>query len=227
MNKKVFIVFGGMLLYSFILVFGWRAYSLVRFDGVYSPMYVYGLSNPFEYYQKHIGSLLLKYGKEYKLKPTIDENNPETYNVYRDEEHNFEFKYQKGFYVKVNNTFFGDTGTIIEVFKNGDNLKKNQCTIDVLYKGWGVGRDWLPKRRSCVKWMIANNKKLRYFYAKNGQIVHTTNCGMPNLKLFEDRSALVDYIDKNSNRMYYVTIGGKKCSDKVMVDVLTTFQFIK
>ena len=72
MHKKSLISIGVFLIISGFLVIGWFGYSLIRFDGYYSPAYVYGLSNPFKYYQEHIGSLLLKYGKEYKLKPTID-----------------------------------------------------------------------------------------------------------------------------------------------------------
>ncbi len=224
MHKKSFVILGGVFLYSCIIVTGWLVYSILRFDGIYSPVYVYGLSNPYKYYQKHIGKLLIEHGTEYKLEPTIDENNPKTYNTYRNKEHNFEFKYPKGFNINIDDDFFyNKRGINIKFYTN--NSAKVVCAVDIIYKGRGVGKNWLPRRRGCIGWMITNHKELRYFYTKNGQIACTTNCGMPDLKL--DKGALIDYTDKNSDKMYYITIGGRQCSKEIMINVITTFQFVE
>ena len=225
MNKKVFIVFGGMLLYSFILVFGWRAYSLVRFDGVYSPMYVYGLSNPFKYYQKHIGSLLLKYGKEYKLKPTIDENNPETYSVYRNDKHGFEFKYPREYNLRVDDTFHSNSGDIlIGTINKNSNIR---CEILMMYKGWGVGEDWLPKKRYFNEHNLKSDKGIKYFISKNGQIILMNNNSILNKSNNIQYSESVEFI-KNGRKKEFIKlyIAGAGC-EKLTKNILFTFKFIE
>ena len=224
--KKLVVMIMKIIVVIVVIVVLWCFYSLIRFEEKFTPWYVYGVSNPYEYYQKHIGALLLENGKQYDLKLSIDENNPETYNVYRDEEHNFEFKYPKGFYVKVNNTFFGDTGTIIEVFKNGDNSK--QCTIDVLYKGWGVGRNWLPRERLFMENYIKKGNATFYLLTKQGQIVHTNSGGDSNSTLTKDKGGLINYINPNKqNEIVDVSFGCKKNEINIINDIITTFQFVE
>ena len=223
-NKKIMLIVKTIIVIV-VVVMLWCFYSLVRFDGIYSPIYVWGLSNPYKYYQKHIGSLLVKHGTEYKLKPTIDEQNPKTYNVYRNEEHRFEFKYPKGTMVQTNKEFYPNISTNLTILDSKN--RENKCVMFIMYKGWGVGRSWLPRRRECVNWMVSSHKDLQYFYAKNGQIVHTTNCGYPSLNLLRDKEALIDYIDKKTGKMYYITIGGEQCPKELLVNVITTFKFME
>ncbi len=226
-KKRIKLVLKTILIIT-ALVFSWRFYSLVRFEGRFTPWYVWGISNPYKYWQEHIGLKLIEHGKRYDLKPTIDENDPTTYNVYQNKKHHFRFKYPKGFDLEREESPSEDddldTGV---VFSKRDNPQKIQCSIYVMYKGWGVGKNWLPRARLFVEYYIRKGNIPFYFITKNGQIVHTNNCGSSRLNLFKDKEALVDYVDKKSDRMYYVVAGGrgKECPIDFLVDVLTTFEF--
>lgn len=217
-----------IVLVVLVMVFFWRIYSLVRFEGRFSPWYVYGISNPYKYWQEHIGLPLIENGKQYDLKLSIDENNPETYNIYRNEKYNFEFKYPKGFYVKVDGAFFGGIGTSIEIFKKGDVLEKNVCNLNVLYKGWGVGKNWLPRSRAFMENYIKKGNIPFYFLTQQGQIVHTNSCGDPNSTLIKDKGGLISYINPNKkNSVLNVSFGCNDSEINVINDVIATFQFIK
>lgn len=212
-----------------VVIMLWRSYSLFTFEGKFAPWYVWGVSEPFKYWQEHIGLPLIEHGKEYKLELSIDEQDSKTYNVYKNEKHHFEFKYPKGFYVRVDNTIGGNKGqaTDIKFFKEGDPTKTVRCGMYILYKGWGVGKNWLPRSRSFVEYYIKKGNTPFYFLTKNRQIVNTNSGGNPNSNLIKDNSGLVTYINPSrTSDIINVSFGCERNSIEVMNDIISTFQFI-
>ena len=224
-NKKIMLIVKTIIVIV-VVVMLWCFYSLVRFDGIYSPIYVWGLSNPYKYYQKHIGSLLVKHGTEYKLKPTIDEQNPKTYNVYRNEEHRFEFKYPKGVDIKIDNTVRSDTSDSLIASSNRDYDVK--CEILAIYKGWGVGKNWLPKRRRFNKQNLENSKIIKYFIAKNGQIILIDNDFMKKKNITNAQYGVsVEFFGDNQQEKFVrIHVVGINCG-QLIENIFSTFQFIE
>ncbi len=222
-RKRVKLVLKTILIIT-ALVFFWRFYSLVRFEGRFTPWYVWGISNPYKYWQEHIGLKLIEHGKRYDLKPTIDENDPTTYNVYQNKKHHFRFKYPKKFYIKNDISFYSDIADLFYVL--ADKKSPTKCEVILMYTGWGVGKNWLPRKRySLDKRIVASNQVARYFIAKNGQIIFIDNDFIINKDTTNKQSGIsVEFFDKGEDRSVSVRIVGVNC-DKVIENILSTFEF--
>ena len=221
-NKKIILIVKTIIAIV-VVVMLWCFYSLVRFDGIYSPIYVWGLSNPYKYYQKHIGSLLVKHGTEYKLKPTIDEQDSKTYNVYRDKEYHFEFKYPKEFKMSLDDNFVSsDIGTFIK-FRN----KSNSCFVRISLKGRGVGVNWIPRDLAILKKRILTNHEILYFYGQNKQVAYINNMSIPRSV---DNAGIVymstKFIDKFDKKAIMVSASGNDCKNFAQT-VFATFKFVR
>ena len=218
MSKKNFVILGTCL-YSSVFVALWLIYSLFRFDGFYSPLYVYGLSDSFKYYQEHIGLQLIENGIEYDMNTMHDE--PEL-KVYKDIEHGFEFKYSNDLKVSVHK-FSKDVGEELE-FKNKGLNKK--CTVGIRYKGRGVGVNWLPKNRMILETRITKGDEILYFYGTNGQIAYINNMTKPR-KVIKDRYVNFStlFINQSDNKFVRVNISGNDCLNFTR-RTIATFQFL-
>jgi len=220
--KKLVVMIMKIIVVIVVVVVLWCFYSLIRFDGIYSPAYVFGLSDPYRYYQEHIGLVLLENGAEYKMEPTINEKDSETYKVYENKEHNFRFKYSKDFDISVNsNAFYNDNGTEIKFFNKNNSV--TVCHVYVKYKGWGVGANWLPKKRRFIENQINNKQGEKYIITKHRQIVSALSASDPNREIFNTKYVQIAYVDKKNNLVLDVVIGGKKCID----NIVSTFEFIE
>jgi hypothetical protein len=218
--KNKLIILSGILLFIVLFAMVWRVYSMFTFEGYFTPWYVWGISNPFEYWQKHIGLLLIENGKPYDLKLSIDENDSNTYNIYRNKKHNFEFKYPKGFFMKVDDSL-DNRSTSIKIFKNEKKVKVDLCYVTAQYIWRGGSKDWIPRRRLSMENFIKKGNTPFYFVTKQGQVVHTDN------NIYSDNNAQICYINKKKSQIIDFSIGGEECPHDLLVDIILTFQFVK
>jgi len=222
-KKRIKLVLKTILIIT-ALVFSWRFYSLVRFEGRFTPWYVWGISNPYKYWQEHIGLKLIEHGKRYDLKPTIDENDPTTYNVYQNKKHHFRFKYPKGFDLESEESLgYKGQDNYIKFSKKGDYSRESQCWVYILYKGWGVGKNWLPRKRLLVEHYIKKGSTPFYFVTKNGQIAYIINY---HANSTEPKNKEVMYVDPlhNSN---IIRVSSTCYPDSIQMidDIISTFEF--
>ena len=85
MDKKIIKNVSIIIAAVVLVIFLWFTYSLIRFDGFFSPIYTFGLSNPYKYYQEHIGELLLEHGQKYR----IDDIDTSDWKIYEDKDLGF------------------------------------------------------------------------------------------------------------------------------------------
>lgn len=201
----------------------WLWFSILSFDGFYSPMYVFDLYNQDRYYQNHIGKKLVKYGQEYK----IDKVHASYWKNYKDKENKFQFEYPANLELEIKN---------IELpYKYQLNFVDNNyiCAMEVIERERGVGREWLPKTRNRFDYDIKNNNKskLWYFYAKNGKVfnIYSTNfekgISSQNDKY---KFTYIDFISDNKiDKVIKISDSGNTCPEYLIKGILGTFEFVE
>ncbi len=204
------------------VIFLWLGYSLVRFSGFFSPFYIADLSDPFVYYQKHIGKMLIENGKEYE----INDINTLDWKICKNENFGFEFKYPKDFYLSMLNN-----GRHVE-FININNDKK--CKLEIENNGWEIGKNWLPRKRKRIENEVEGKKynELRYI-EKNGDIFAISSAGFLN-----KNQAKNNYNNAQFTSVIFISHNGPfqfikvsdyqhACSEDFIKGIFATFQFIK
>lgn len=217
MSKKNKILIKGLIVTLFF-VFIWIVCSAIFFLEIYSPLYVVGALRPFAYYQKHIGILLVKYGKEFD----INEHEKQMSVVrFENKEHSWVFNYDNNLDFNVQKYDYG-VGESITFYQKNDKQKK--CEVDVRYKGRGVGAMGLPRERDLVeKKILKGDNDFLYFYAKNGQIVHVADYRNSSPQKFIG----VTFISRDGKLVDLIIYNDISCSNDFAKIIFATFQFVR
>ncbi|MCK9379048.1 MAG: hypothetical protein M0P97_02795 [Candidatus Moranbacteria bacterium] len=203
-------------------VFFWFMYSLIFFNGVFSPLYAIELSNPYVYYQKYIGASLLRYGQEYEINDSDISNGK----IYKDNSLSFEFNYPENLDLTVLND-----GHYIK-FKDVGNLKE-ECRLEIESNGWEVGRKWLPRKRRRVMSDIKNGKIDELWYIrKNDAVFKITSSRFKNNQQEEISDdiqfmSVVFISEKNPFTFIKIADYENKCSEGVIRKIFATFRFVR
>lgn len=226
-KKNIFLCVIAVLLIFII----WFIYSLCRFNGLFSPLYITGLSNPYEYYQKNIATILSKYGQEYE----INNINTESWKIYEDIALGFRLKYPANFTLDV---LQGQkTG---KIFYFVDNITNKRVRIDIAYPGthgafYDLGQNYLPSYRNKVFYYAKNNlkNKLWYITTKNQDIfnINSTmffyNSNRNNIQDNEIEFTSVTFIEKNRpSKFIKISDYGNQCEEDFLKGIFATFEFI-
>lgn len=205
-----------------VVVAFWLVYSLIRFDGFFSPTYILGLSDPYKYYQKHIGSLLAQHGKEY----AIDGVDTKNWKLYKDTRDGFEFKYPSEL---VAEDFSQDEYRKSIYFLDGVDKDEQDpiCEIDVEFRGWKLGKHGLPSaRRKTASDTIKNRvDELWYIHDQYGGVT-----GIASTRFFQSSSdniqfTGVTFIEKKEGVFLHIVNNRNSCEEDMTKGILATFRF--
>lgn len=202
-----------------VIIMVWLGYTLFHFDSFFLPNYLVGISSPYEYYQKHIGSLLVKYGQEYQL------DDVETFNwkTYADNERGFEFKYPENMTAKrVSRNNQGYQVSFMNIDSN-----EAMCEVSLEFSGRGVGKEWLPKIRKHTEFDANNDNIDELWY------VHTSNDSVFNIKstrfLPNNQNGInftgMTFIKKGSGQFLRINDYGNTCPENAAKGMFATFRF--
>jgi hypothetical protein len=205
----------GVVLLVFFIITSWIFYSFFRFGGFYSPVYATGLSNPFQYYQKHISSLLIENGNK------IDFDNHKSANLvsYKDSVDHYTFDYDSELDFEVNE-FSNEVGKAITFYK--DDSKQEKCTVEIIKKGRGIGARGLPEVRNHLeKEILSNGGDISYFQSKNGQIVRI----LENERESDAGFIGAMFINPSNDKFINITVYNESCSNLFVDNLFATFEF--
>lgn len=202
------------------IYFWWFFYSFAFFEGRFSPIYTFGcLSDPSGYYHKHIEELLENRGFLYDVSD-IDESHSKEY---VDKKYGFKFKYPNN--LDLETGFITDIESSLDLINESDTSKK--CYINVKYKGWGIGKNWLPRERRFVERQInwVRGKDL-YFYTKNNRVSHIHSTVIP--ERIENTTYFTGalFLNYEGDKFINVALYGEKCTEDQIKTIFSTFQVL-
>lgn len=200
----------------------WLTYSLVSFDGFFSPVYAIGLSDPYRYHQRYVSDLLIQYGKEYKL----DDVDTTDWKVYRDSEDSFEFKYPEKLDAEI--VAKNETSDHIRL-SNNSSKEKGECVVSAEFVGRGIGVKWLPRERRGVSLDIDNNRLEKLYYVRtiDGGVFKIESTRLTPKDEQNIHFTGITFIHQKTDKFVAVKDYGNKCSEDTIKGILATFQFTK
>lgn len=212
----------GVITLVVVLLFLWFAYSLIRFDGFFHPLYTFGLSDPYGYYQQHVGSKLMEYGEEYK----ISETETSKWNVYHESGRGFEFKYPQDFVLV--RTVENESSDRI-TFSVDTVSRTAGCTITVEWRGWKLGKHGLPSKRKITDFFVRNKKQseLQFIRDQYGGATQVRSTRFSDGQQRDIQFTGVTFIHKESDQFLHFVDYNNTCDEAVMQGMLATFRFVE